>query len=264
MPVSGTLPQAVAVRKVWHDAPMSELTVLYRDEHYIAVDKPAGLLVHRTRISEDNRFVLQQLRDQIGRRVYPVHRLDRPTSGVLVFGLDSEAARQLVRLFEQRRVRKRYLAVVRGYADESARIDYPLQEEAGKAAQQAVTGYRRLATVELPFAVGRYASARYSLLEVRPETGRMHQIRKHMKHIFHPIVGDTTHGDGRHNRLFRERFGIGRLLLMAVELGFVHPYSGAELSIGARPDGEMAGLFELLGWAIPGEDFPCRGSECLD
>ncbi|MCW8904143.1 pseudouridine synthase, partial [Sedimenticola sp.] len=165
---------------------MSELTILYRDEHYIAVDKPAGLLVHRTRISEDTRFVLQTLRDQIGRRVYPVHRLDRPTSGVLVFGLDSDAARRLVQLFEQRQVRKRYLAVVRGYTAESDVIDYPLREEGHKAPQAAVTGYRRLATVELPIAVGRYASARYSLLEVRPETGRMHQIRKHMKHIFHP------------------------------------------------------------------------------
>jgi len=236
------------IRKVWHDAPMSELTILYRDEHYIAVDKPAGLLVHRTRISEDSRFLLQQLRDQIGRRVYPVHRLDRPTSGVLIFGLDSDAARRLVQLFEQRQVQKRYLAVVRGYTAESDVIDYPLREEAHKAPQAAVTGYRRLATVELPIAVGRYASARYSLLEVRPETGRMHQIRKHMKHIFHPIVGDTTHGDGRHNQLFRDRFGICRLLLMAAELNFVHPYSGVALSVGTRPDTELAGLFERLGF----------------
>lgn len=246
--MSGTLTHAVPLRKVWHDAPMSELKILYRDEHYIAVDKPAGLLVHRTRISEDSRFVLQTLRDQIGRRVYPVHRLDRPTSGVLVFGLDSEAARRLVGLFERRQVEKRYLAVVRGYAAESACIDYALQEETGKAPQAAVTAYRRLATVELPIAVGRYATARYSLLAVRPETGRMHQIRKHMKHIFHPIVGDTTHGDGRHNQLFRERFGIRRLLLTASELRFVHPFSGVPLSIGAGLDGEMVRLFECLGW----------------
>ena len=236
------------IRKVWHDAPMSELAILYRDEHYIAVDKPAGLLVHRTRISEDSRFLLQQLRDQIGRWVYPVHRLDRPTSGVLIFGLDPDAARRLVRLFEQRQVQKRYLAVVRGYAAAADVIDYPLREEAHKAAQPAVTGYRRLAAVELPMAVGRYATARYSLLEVRPETGRMHQIRKHMKHIFHPVVGDTTHGDGRHNQLFRERFGIYRLLLMAAELNLVHPYSGVALSISARPDAELAGLFERLGF----------------
>ncbi|WP_428608803.1 pseudouridine synthase [Sedimenticola sp.] len=233
---------------------MQELAILYRDEHYIAVDKPAGLLVHRTRISEDRRFLLQQLRDQIGQRVYPVHRLDRPTSGLLVFALDSDAARRLVQRFEQRQVEKRYLAVVRGYAADAARIDYPLQEEAGKSLQQAVTDYRRLAAVELPLAVGRYATARYSLLEVQPQTGRMHQIRKHMKHIFHPIVGDTTHGDGKHNHLFREQFGIRRLLLMATNLRFVHPYSGVPLSIEAPPDEEMVGLFARLGWASKGLD----------
>ncbi|MCW8889534.1 MAG: pseudouridine synthase [Sedimenticola sp.] len=231
---------------------MGELTIIYQDEHYIAVDKPAGMLVHRTRISEDTRFVLQQLRDQIGQRVYPVHRLDRPTSGVLVFGLDSDAARRLVGLFEQRLVTKRYLAVVRGYTDEAARIDYPLQEEAGRPHQDAVTEYRRLATVELPYGVGRYATARYSLLEVRPETGRMHQIRKHMKHIFHPIVGDTTHGDGKHNQLFRDELGVYRLLLMATDLAFDHPYTGKPLTLRALPDGEMCQLFERLGWNSEG------------
>ncbi len=231
---------------------MGELKIIYQDEHYVAVDKPAGMLVHRTRISEDTQFVLQRLRDQIGRRVYPVHRLDRPTSGVLVFGLDSDAARRLVGLFEQRLVTKRYLAVVRGYISEAARIDYPLQEEAGRAHQQAVTEYRRLATVELPFPVGRYATARYSLVEVLPETGRMHQIRKHMKHIFHPIVGDTTHGDGKHNQLFRDEYGVYRLLLMATDLGFVHPYSGTQLSLRAQPDGELTQLFERFGWDSEG------------
>jgi tRNA pseudouridine65 synthase len=232
---------------------MGELKIIYQDDHYVAIDKPAGRLVHRTRISEDTQFVLQQLRDQIGRRVYPVHRLDRPTSGVLVFGLDSDAARRLVGLFEQRLVTKRYLAVVRGFIRESDRIDYPLQEEEGRPLQEAVTGYRRLATVELPFAVGRYITARYSLVEVMPETGRMHQIRKHMKHIFHPIVGDTTHGDGKHNQLFRDQFGVYRLLLMASDLGFIHPYTGALLSLQSRPDNEITQLFDRLGW----------GSECL-
>jgi tRNA pseudouridine65 synthase len=233
---------------------MGELKIIYQDDHYVAIDKPAGRLVHRTRISEDTQFVLQQLRDQIGRRVYPVHRLDRPTSGLLVFGLDSDAARRLVGLFEQRLVSKRYLAVVRGFICESDRIDYPLQEEEGRPLQQAVTSYRRLATVELPFAVGRYSTARYSLVEVTPETGRMHQIRKHMKHIFHPIVGDTTHGDGKHNQLFRDEFGVYRLLLMASDIGFIHPYTGTPLSLQSCPDSEITELFDRLGW----------GSECLD
>ncbi|MCW8907551.1 MAG: pseudouridine synthase [Sedimenticola sp.] len=226
---------------------MSELQLIYRDRHYVAVDKPAGMLVHRTRISEDRRFVLQTLRDQLGCRVYPVHRLDRPTSGVLLFALSSEAARRLVDRFQQRRVEKRYLAVVRGYLDECGRVDYPLLSEGG-VRQPAVTGYRRRATVELPLPVGRYATARYSLVELWPETGRMHQIRRHMKHLFHPVVGDTTHGEGRHNRLFREQFGVQRLLLMATGLRLEHPYSGAMLELELYPDGEMQRLFGRLGW----------------
>ncbi len=226
---------------------MSELPIIYQDAHYVAIHKPPGMLVHRTRISEDRIFVLQQLRNQLDQHVYPVHRLDRPTSGVLVFALNTVAARRLVAEFEARRVEKRYLAVVRGFTQDAERIDYALESESGER-QVCVTQYRRLATVELPIPVGRYASARYSLIEVRPETGRMHQIRRHMKHIFHPVVGDTTHGDGKHNRLFREHFGVWRLLLMATRLVFEHPYSGQQLSLHAPPDQEMDRLFTHLGW----------------
>lgn len=227
---------------------MSELPILYRDERYIAVSKPPNLLVHRSPISQDETFLLQRLRDQIGRRVYPVHRLDRPTSGVIVFGLDSEAAAALCAGFEERGVEKRYLAVVRGWTDEEGLIDYPLREEKWMEEQQAQTAYRRLATVSLPIPVGRYPEARYSLLQVRPLTGRFHQIRKHFHHIFHPLVGDTTHGEGRHNRLFREHFGIRRLLLHAQGLSFHHPYSGEALNIEAPVGEELERLFERLGW----------------
>jgi tRNA pseudouridine65 synthase len=227
---------------------MPPLPILYQDDRYIAVHKPAGLLVHRTRISEDTRFLLQILRNQIGQWVYPVHRLDRPTSGVLILGLDSESARLLTQEFEHRRVEKRYLAIVRGYTDDSGVIDYPLREEKWKEPQQAITEYRTLAQVELPIPVGRYQSARYSLLEIKPRTGRMHQIRKHMKHIFHPIVGDTTHGDGKQNQLFREEFKIQRLLLIATELRFRHPYSGEEIIINSEPEPDLLQLFSDLGW----------------
>jgi tRNA pseudouridine65 synthase len=225
------------------------LPILYRDDRYIAIHKPHGLLVHRTRISEDNRFVLQLLRDQIGQWVYPVHRLDRPTSGVLILGLDSDAARLLTQEFEKRRVEKRYLALVRGHTNEEETIDYPLREEKWKEPQEAVTRYRKLAQVELPYPVGRYETARYSLLQITPHTGRMHQIRKHMKHIFHPIVGDTTHGDGKHNQLFRNEFHIQRLLLIASGLRFRHPYSGEEMQIEAQPEPELQTLFERFGWS---------------
>jgi len=227
---------------------MCKLPILYQDENYIAIHKPPGLLVHRTRISEDKRFVLQMLRNQIGQWVYPIHRLDRPTSGVLIFGLNSDAARMLAQEFEQRRVEKRYLAVVRGYTEEGGVIDYPLQEETWTERQSAVTAYHKLAQVELPYPVGRYQTARYSLLEIQPQTGRMHQIRKHMKHIFHPIVGDTTHGDGKHNQLFREQFNISRLLLVATKLEFQHPYTKEQMSIKGVPEEEMIEFFGKMGW----------------
>ncbi len=225
------------------------LTILYRDEQYIAVDKPAGLQVHRSWISEETDvFLLQKLRDQIGRRVYTIHRLDRPTSGVILFALSSEAARAMCVVFENREIEKTYLAIVRGYSDELGHIDYPLQEEPHKPAQQAITDYRTLANIELPIPVGRYDTARYSLVAISPLTGRSRQIRKHFHHIFHPLVGDTSHGEGRHNRLFRDHFGINRLLLHAWKLRFRHPDNGEMMTIRAPLPLEYEQLFREFGW----------------
>ena len=237
------------------------IEILYQDDLLVAVNKPAGLLVHRSAIDRhETRFALQIVRDQIGQRVYPFHRLDKPTSGVLLFALNSEVARQMMEAFSSGDIKKRYVAVVRGYTPEEELIDYPLKEQLDrmtdakanrdKPAQEAVTAYKRLATVELPFAVGRYATARYSLLSLMPQTGRKHQIRRHMKHIFHPIVGDTTHGDGRHNSFFREQFGCHRLLLSATNLTFKHPATGEMLSVDAPLDEGFAHIVQELGWAL--------------
>lgn len=236
------------------------LEILYKDEALVAVNKPAGLLVHRSMIDRhETEFALQLVRDQIGQRVYPFHRLDKPTSGVLVFGLNAEIGRQMTELFTTRAVEKQYLAVVRGYTVEEGLIDYPLKEQldriadaqadTDKAAQPAVTGYRRLNTIELPHPVGPYQTARYSLVALTPQTGRKHQLRRHMKHIFHPIVGDTTHGDGRHNQLFRDEFDCHRLLLAATRLSFVHPVSGERLVIEARPGPLFERILDRFGWA---------------
>lgn len=238
-----------------HNTEQAGPRLLHLDEQLVAVDKPAGLLVHRTRLSDEQDALLQRLRRRLGRRVYAVHRLDRPTSGVLVFALTLEAARHLSGEFEARRAVKRYLAVVRGWPDAEGRIDYALADEEASAPahrlpRAAVTGYRRLATVELPVAVGRYPTSRYALVRVSPHTGRRHQIRRHLAHIRHPLIGDTTHGEGRHNRLFRESFGLHRLLLHAHELQVRHP-DGSTLQVAAPLDDDWLRLLAAFGWAIP-------------
>jgi tRNA pseudouridine65 synthase len=235
------------------------MDILYLDDVMIAVHKPSGLLVHRSLIdTRETRFALQLVRDQIGQRVYPVHRLDKPTSGILVFALNPATARNLTAQFTAGHVQKTYRAIVRGYTDQAGVIDYALREDLdkiadacadpGKAPQCAITHYRRISTVELPHPVGQYRTARYSLVELRPKTGRKHQLRRHMKHIFHPIVGDTTHGDGRHNQFFRDHFGNQRLLLAATALQLSHPQSGAPLAMTAPPGADFACIVNALGW----------------
>ncbi|MEZ5588030.1 MAG: pseudouridine synthase [Sedimenticolaceae bacterium] len=227
------------------------LTILYQDAYYVAIDKPAGLLVHRSPISTDRVFALQTLRDQLGRRVYPVHRLDRATSGVLVFGLSAGSAGRLAAQFESRQVDKEYLAVARGWVEPGGTIDHPVADGDGSGiAQPACTSYRCLARVELPFAVDRHPTARYSLVSVSPQTGRRQQIRKHFKHISHHLIGDTTHGNGRHNRFFREQIGITRLLLMSHRLAFSHPYTQVLVEITAPADADWERISTLFDWPL--------------
>lgn len=245
------------------------LPILYQDDQLVAVHKPAGLLVHRSWIDRrETRFALQLVRDQIGQLVYPVHRLDKPTSGVLLFALDSESARSLGAAFAAGAVEKTYLAVVRGVPPEEGVIDHPLREEydrhddprarAGKDPQPALTRFRRLATVELPFAVGRYPSSRYALVEASPLTGRKHQLRRHFKHLFHPLIGDTKYGEGRHNQFFREQYDCQRLLLAAVEMSLPHPLHGHTLTLTATLDSSFTCLLDTFGWraAVPARFLP--------
>lgn len=228
---------------------MDPLPILHRDPWLVAVAKPAGMAVHRSEQVHDRAPALQRVRNQLGCWVYPVHRLDRGTSGVLLFALDPDAARRVGEALTRRDVDKRYLAVVRGFAPEHAEIDHPLREHAEAPPQPARTTLRRLGTVVLPIPVGRYPEARYSLVELRPHTGRLHQLRKHMAHLRHPIVGDVRHGEGRHNRLFRERFGVHRMLLHARAMTLPHPVTEAPLELCAPPDAELAALLGALGWS---------------
>lgn len=233
------------------------LSILYQDDYLVAIDKPAGLLVHPSRIArQETRSAMMVLRDQLGRWVYPLHRLDRPTSGVLLFALSPEIARQMGEQFSAQRVEKRYLAVVRGYADAEGLIDHPLQEKhdrmtdararSDKPPQPARTAYRCLGQVELPWPSPPFASSRYSLLEARPLTGRKHQLRRHFKHLSHPIIGDTSYGKSQHNRLFQQHLGSGRLLLAAVSLRFEHPQHAGACRVDAPLSGEFIHVVNSL------------------
>lgn len=235
------------------------LEILYQDEHVVAINKPAGLLVHRSMLDKyATEFAMQLLRDQIGQHVYPVHRLDRPTSGVLLFGLSPDIATLLNVEFAEQRVNKTYVAVVRGYAQEEGILDYPLKEELDKIAdkkankdkqaQPAVTEYQRLATIELDFPVGRYNSARFSLMKLSPKTGRKHQLRRHMAHLRHPIIGDTSHGDGKQNRFVKEQFNFAGLALCCTSLSLLHPISQRVMSIEATLSDNMQQLVAAWGW----------------
>jgi tRNA pseudouridine65 synthase len=238
---------------------MRSLPVLYQDDHLVAVNKPSGLLVHRSAIDRhETEIAMKIVRDQLGRWVYPLHRIDKATSGALVFALDQETARAMTRSFTDAQVTKGYLAIVRGFTGEGESIDHPLKdrpdqmtrgsENGDRLGKRSVTAYRRLATVELHQPVGRYSTARYSLVAAAPLTGRTHQIRRHMKHIFHPVVGDTTYGDGKQNEFFRREFNCHRLLLHAHTIEFLHPWTGRRLSIQAPLDREFHAVLEALQW----------------
>jgi tRNA pseudouridine65 synthase len=222
---------------------MNPLIRLYDDEWLLAVHKPAGLLVHRSPIDKhETEFALQYARQMNnGGHVYPLHRLDRPTSGVLVFAKDPHTASALGKAMMAGAVRKTYLAMVRGWTPETGVIDHPLRDEPEdrrrkeelQTVREARTRYRRLAVTEIPVRIEGHSTSRYSLVELHPETGRKHQLRRHMKHINHPIIGDAYHGRGRHNRYFAERFGQGRLMLAATGLSFPHPVTGELMTLEA-------------------------------
>lgn len=221
--------------------------ILFRDEAVVAVNKPAGMMVHRSALERHAPTVMKELRELTGKMVWPVHRLDRATSGVLLLAFSAELAALLNEGFRHRRIEKEYLAVVRGFTDEAGVIDHPVKNSRGTA-KDAVSRYETVARAELPLPVGRYETARFSLVRVMPETGRYHQIRQHFHHISHPIIGDTVHGDGRQNRLFRESLACRRLLLFSVSLTFAHPVTGGRLTLRAGLDDAGRALFERLGW----------------
>ena len=230
------------------------LHLLHVDDHLLVVDKPAGLLAHASKMAADvDVDLLDQLRQQVQGEVYLVHRLDRATSGLVLAARTREAAGELGKQFMARSVEKTYLAVCRGWPAEIGEIDYPLGDVRPNSPKKpALTRYRRLATVEVPIALGKYEQQRYALMAVDPETGRYRQIRKHFHHISHHLIGDTSHGRTEHNRLFQSTWQVGRLLLHARRLAFTHPVSGERMTFVAPLDHEFQRVIDTFGWGEAG------------
>lgn len=221
-----------------------EIEIIYEDEKLIAINKPHGLLVHRSKIAMDAEvFALQLLRDKINKRVYPVHRIDRKTSGVLLFTKSKESHKELQYLFSTRKVIKTYTALVRGFLKDETVINYPLTE--GTKTQVAITKYKVIKKFELNVPSANFQTSRYSLLEINPETGRFHQIRKHMAHIFHPIIGDRPHGCNKQNKLWKEKFGMTTMLLHAQNLAFNYPENNP-VHIEANMSNEFERVLDIL------------------
>ena len=221
---------------------------IYRDEYFVAINKPNGLLVHKSSIAADaSEFALQIVRDELGQYVYPVHRLDRKTSGVLLFALSSEIAAKLQKIMESGDAQKRYLAIVRGYFQGEIKLNHPLTNEAGKV-QEAETFFKLVKQTEIPLPYGKHSSSRYSLIEVFPKTGRMHQIRRHLDHLRHPIIGDRPWGCNKQNKLFLEKWNMNTMMLHAESITLPHPVSGEKLEIKAELPGEFLRMLEELGF----------------
>lgn len=263
----------IASEKVITEKPV--LTILYQDEYLVAIDKPAGLFVHRSFMDKDEiYFALQLVRDQIGKYIYPVHRLDRPTSGVLLFALTKEVAQKLNEAFATKsasvgvsevhskiELTKTYYALVRGHlpiTEQAELIDYSLKEKLDKlgdknvsrdkAPQSAQTYYQVIKQASLPIALGKFDSVRYSLVKLLPITGRRHQIRRHLAHLRFPILGDINYGDNKQNPFFIEHFGFKRLMLIAKSLCFIHPVTKQKITITAEFDQQWQNVFTELNW----------------
>jgi len=239
-----------------HHEKQTLVPILFEDDQFVAVAKPVGMFVHRSEADRSaTEFVLQNVRDRLGHFVYPVHRLDRPTSGVLLLAKNPETATLLGNMFAERQIRKTYLALVRGHTDDSGDIDCPLAPSKANGwqtgnrsttPQEARTAYRTLERFDVPFKSGPHTTSRCSLIEAHPHTGRFHQIRRHLVRIAHPIIGDVEHGDTKLNRRYREHAGATHLMLVAVRLEFVHPVTRSPVVIECVPAESFAFVIRQL------------------
>ena len=230
--------------------PGQTLEIIYRDQQLVAINKPHGLLVHTTHMAAGETITaVRLLRNQTGQWVFPAHRLDRKTAGVLLFSFDKSTNSLLQQQFMNHRVEKTYHAIVRGYTDETGTIDYPVAGKNGKP-KEAITHYKTLQRVELTLPFGKFNTSRYSMVEIMPVSGRIHQIRKHFAHILHPIIGDRPHGCNKQNRLFLEKWNHYNMLLHARCLRLMHPLNDCMIEITAGYQQSFLRIMEIMGMNV--------------
>jgi len=224
-------------------------SILYQDAHFLAINKPPDILVHKTKIANQyNTSVVDMLKTQLPKRAYPIHRLDRRTSGVLLFAFNTKEIPLVQKQFQDNSIEKKYVAILRGYAAEEGFVDYAIKTELDPVLRPAQTSFRRLATTELPIPVSRYSTARYSLVELTPHTGRTHQLRRHAEHLRHPILGDRKYGDRHHNRMLNNHLNIYTMMLTAYRLVFTHPFTQERIALHAPLHPDFLTLVTKWGW----------------
>ncbi len=228
---------------------MDNLEILHSDDYLVAINKPGGLLVHRTDLDPfETQFAVQILRDQLNKHVFPIHRLDKPTSGVLLFALQKETAQLISELLLNKQIHKEYIAIVRGWMPDNVKVDRGVRVEKDRPRREALTNFSKISQVEVPYPVGPFATARYSLIRALPETGRRHQIRKHLNHISYPILGDSWYGDRDHNNFAKEEFGMADLFLHALRVKFIHPILKEQMIINAPVPLQWREMLDHLGF----------------
>lgn len=224
------------------------LEILYMDDDVVAINKPPGLLVHRTRMANDaTEFAMQILRNQLGRHVFTLHRLDRKTSGILIFGLRREVAQAFQEIFVHHDIQKDYVALVRGHVDGPISCERTLKDDQGHL-KDACTHITPISTSTIDLPTSRYTQSRYSLVSARPTTGRFHQIRRHLSGLNHPVLGDRPHGCSEQNRLLLDRFDLKQMMLHAKSVTFTQPFTQEEVSIKADCFPEMKRMMKELGF----------------
>jgi tRNA pseudouridine65 synthase len=224
------------------------MKILWQDDAIIAVEKPAGMLVHPTDLTGRETTCVDVVSEIAGCRVMPIHRLDRKVAGVLLFAKSSAVARVLGSQFQNREVEKHYVALVRGWTEESFEVDHEVPSIRGHCKRQATTVFKQLAKTEIAASISKYDTARFSLVSAQPLTGRYHQIRRHLKHVHHPIIGDTVYGRGEYNQFFRRHFDYEGMFLVAVGLKFCHPLSAERVHITCELNADLSQLIHRLGF----------------